>query len=222
MDKNDPEARYFNLELKLIPWRFIVTVLGILLVVGGIAFERYQVFSQRRWQTQQSIRMAEVVRMTEIADSFDQMYSKTLKVLKKETNRHRVLYIYLTNLIEKIDESSIDNTEKIEIKRQLNDFSNTVQKGDITFTEYAAAGSLQGEWEAQRASLAPDMEYYFGAKSTTLWSKVVETAWNALNAKFGIFSDEDESQTTEAFHNSGRKFQTFLREQIRARRKKES
>jgi hypothetical protein len=218
--KDDIEIKYLKKEIALIPWRFIVTISSVLLIIAGFAFERYQAFYEQRWQIQQSVLSSEIERMTVIATEFDKLYTETLSTLKKEEKKPLFLYVYLDQLANDIEGIDIEENEKLKILSILGEYKKGIDDGKFSIDEYASAVSLQEKWEAYRPGISPDIDHYYGQGIKSLWEDVVDSAWKALNVKFNIFSDGDETPAIGNFRLKGKEFQKFLRLQIRKRREK--
>ena len=87
-EKVSLEIEKIKQDMKLAPWRMFLTFASILIILVGFGVDRYKTASDRKWKSENETKRHEIYRMTEIAKSFDEIY----------TGRHPVSFHFTGSL----------------------------------------------------------------------------------------------------------------------------
>ena len=213
------EIKQIKQNIKLAPWRMLLTFTSILIILVGFGFDRYRTINDRKWKLENEIKRHEISRMTEIAETFDDLYTETLKKLNIVLSRHLVMHAAFMNLKDSIEDSDISNELKDKIISHFNEALKNFQSNHINLNEYSDVIALQEIWDTKREGIAPDDFLYFSEKVLLKWDPLVATAWEALNDKFHPFASTDSKTNINEFRKLGRELQKAMREEINDRNK---
>ena len=218
-EKVSLEIEQIKQDMKLAHWRMFLTFASVLIVIVGFGVDRYKIDSDRKWKSENETKRHEISRMTEIAKSFDEIYTETLKKLNVALSRHVVMYVSFDALKESIEDSDVSKKTKDKILPQFEEALKLFQSKDITLNEYSDALALQSIWDTKREGIAPDDFLYFSDNVLSKWGTLADAAWETLNDKFHPFANTESKTNINEFRKLGRELQRAMREEINDRNK---
>ena len=212
----DLERRKIELEIRTLQQSarhrsitLCVSIIGAILILAGLVFERMNTYDQRRFQFEATRFDQRLERMSTIASEYDRLFGETTGVLERNRTRTWQLITHIGLLHQRLRDLDTNDQELLRLKTYVGDVYGNLADAKVTVDEWADAMQLEAVWKAKSKAPSPDFSQLFGDDLLSKWQAVPPLALAALEAEYSM-SGSHSRQKLESFRDAGAAFQTHL------------
>ena len=193
-DKLRLEINELRQKLRWGPVRTWVTAIGVVVLLCGLAVERWNEADRRNFEIRLQLHQFNVAEMTRIASETSGLCQRTASVLREHATIRTFGSLLIGTLRDEISEIKVPiNSDKKELIEQVILELEKYEKAFSTelddYRNWVEGIELAALWEQRKTTPAPSFSLYFGEDLARQWPAIASTIEEEVKGAYAIFAN---------------------------------